>query len=277
MHDMEDFFEANRLNWNDRAPIHARSEMYALHRFTDDPEALSGVVTFDRPYLGDIDGSDIVHLQCHIGSDTISLARLGGRVTGLDQSEVSIAEAEKLFEATGTPGRFVVANVYDAVEALGATYDVVYTGVGAINWLPSITRWAEVVAALLRPGGRLYIRDGHPMAYALDDERDDDQLALKYPYFEHADPLIWDEAETYTDGDASVMTHTRQYEWAHGLAEIVMAVIDAGLVLDGLYEHRGLEWQMLPHMMVHDGLFHLPEHQRELAPMMFSLMATKPT
>ena len=273
----ETYFEANRLNWNDRAAIHARSQMYALHRFTDDPELLSGTVAFDRDRLGDLSGLDAVHLQCHIGTDTISLARLGARVTGLDQSEVSIAEAERLFAATGTEGRFVVANVYDAVEALGTTYDLVYTGVGAISWLPSITRWGEVCAALLEPGGRVFIREGHPVAQALDDERDDDALVLKYPYFETGQPMRWDEALTYTDGDTSQMEHTVSYNWAHGLAETVMALVDAGLTFEGLWEHREIEWQMLPHMTQSpEGKWLLPEHQRDLAPMMFTLIARKP-
>jgi 2-polyprenyl-3-methyl-5-hydroxy-6-metoxy-1,4-benzoquinol methylase len=200
---MEEYFEANRLNWNDRAEIHARSEMYAIDRFTDDPEAIGGTVAFDRPHLGDLAGASVVHLQCHIGTDTISLARLGAKVTGLDLSEASIAEAEKLFAVTGTPGRFVIANVYDAVDALGETYDVVYTGVGAVNWLPSIRRWAEVVASLLKPGGRLYIREGHPMASTLDDDRPDEELVVKYPYFETEAPMVWDEQVTYTDGDTA--------------------------------------------------------------------------
>jgi SAM-dependent methyltransferase len=273
---MDEYFDANRRNWNDRAVIHARSDMYALHRFVDDPEAIGGTVAFDRGYLGDLAGASVVHLQCHIGTDTISLARLGAEVTGLDLSEASIAEAEKLFAATNTPGRFVIANVYDAVEALGTTYDLVYTGVGAINWLPSIRRWAEVVASLLNPGGRLYIREGHPMASTLDDERGDDALVVKYPYFETEEPMVWDEQATYTDGDTSGITSTRQYEWAHGLGETVMAVVDAGLVLDGLYEHRSIPWKMLPHMIAEGRNFLLPAHQRDLVPLMFSLLASKP-
>ncbi len=114
------------------------------------------------------------------------------------------------------------------------------------------------------------------MFYALDDERDDGRLVLRYPYFEQDEPMMWDEQVTYTDGDTSGMEHTRQYEWNHGLGETVMAVLDAGLVIDGLWEHRGLEWPMLPQMVVEGNQYVLPDHQRELVPVMFGLMASKP-
>lgn len=271
---MDDYFDANRRNWNDRARVHAASRLYDMGRF-DDPDVLSSVVDFDRRYLGDIAGLDVVHLQCHIGSDTISLARLGARVTGLDISEESIVEAQRLFARTGTTGRFVVANVYDAVEALDATYDVVYTGVGALNWLPDITRWGRVVAALLRPGGRLIVRDFHPMAYSLA-ETTDGTLRLEYPYFETTRPLSWDDGVTYSDvPDGMAITNTRQYEWGHGLAETHNALTSAGLVVTTFEEHRGLEWQMLPHMVLEGGLWYLPPEQRDLCPMMFVFVAEK--
>lgn len=140
------FIEQNRLNWNDRAALHARPTTgYRLDRFRDDRTLLSDVVDFDRRYLGDLTGLRVLHLQCHIGTDTLSLARLGADVTGLDQSEVSLDSARELFESVDTSGRFVQSNVYDAVETLaGDRFDLVYTGVGSLNWLPDIARWGQV-------------------------------------------------------------------------------------------------------------------------------------
>ncbi|MEM6708290.1 MAG: class I SAM-dependent methyltransferase [Pseudomonadota bacterium] len=273
MTDQTGYFSANRANWNDRAVVHARSEMYALERFHADPAHLSDVVRFDRQALGDLTGERAVHLQCHIGSDTLSLARLGANVCGVDQSEASLAVARELFVATETEGAFFEANVYDARDVLTGTFDLVYSGVGALNWLPSISRWATTVASLLRPGGRLFLREGHPMLWALGDTTDG-SLVVEYPYFETADPLVFDEEETYT-GPGKVLTHTRTYEWNHGLAEIVTAVMQVGLTLETLVEHDGCEWQALPHMTLEGTQYKLPPEQRALVPLMYTLTAKK--
>ena len=162
---MADYRDVNRASWDERVPAHAASPDYAVARFTDDPAFLSGVVTFDLPRLGDIAGLDGVHLQCHIGTDTVSLARLGARMTGLDFSPAALEQGRRLAAATGLEVDFVESDLYGAPEALGTErFDLVYTGIGAICWLPDIRRWAGVVATLLRPGGRLFMREGHPDA-----------------------------------------------------------------------------------------------------------------
>src|SRR4051794_736395 len=191
---MSDYRAVNRANWDDRAPAHAASAGYSIEKFVADPAHLSEVVRFDLPRLGDITGSRAVHLQCHIGTDTLSLARLGATVTGLDFSPRSLEQARRLAMRAGPPVRYVESDVYQAVDALGGeTFDLVYTGVGALCWLPDITRWAQTVAALLRPGGRLFIREGHPVLWAVDYERADDLMALELPYFEQAEPLVLEE------------------------------------------------------------------------------------
>ena len=188
---MEDYRTLNRANWDERAPAHAASPDYAVDRFANDPAFLSDVVRFDLPLLGDIAGLRGVHLQCHIGTDTISLARLGASMTGLDFSPAALAQARSLAERTGDDATFVEADVYDAVGVLGAgAFDLVFTGIGALCWLSSIRRWADVVAGLLRPGGRLFIREGHPMLWALEDTRADSLLVVEYPYFERAEPQV---------------------------------------------------------------------------------------
>ena len=269
-----EYFEANRHNWNERATIHADSATYNIDAFLSEPTHLSGVVSFDRPYLGNLSGLSAIHLQCHIGTDTLSLARLGADVSGLDQSEESISKARQLFADTNTPGRFEIANVYDAPTVLRQRYDLVYTGVGALNWLPSIDRWAQVVSELLNPGGRLYLREGHPMLQTLADTTDG-SLRLQYPYFETQEPMVFDESGTYT-GDDITITNTRTYEWNHGLGEVVMALLRRGMVLETLDEHDGLEWKMFPHMVLEDGLYKLPSAQRSMVPMMYTLIVKRP-
>jgi SAM-dependent methyltransferase len=246
---MEDYRTLNRASWDERAPAHAASPDYAVERFVADPGFLSDVVRFDLPLLGDIAGLRGVHLQCHIGTDTISLARLGASMTGLDFSPAALAEASSLAGRTGDDARFVEADVYDAASVLGAAaFDLVFTGIGALGWLPSVRRWAGVVADLLRPGGRLFIREGHPMLWALDDSRADDLIVVDFPYFERAEPQVWDEGGTYVQTDV-VFTHNRTHEWNHGLGEIVTALLDAGMELTGLTEHDSVPWEALPGKM----------------------------
>src|SRR6185503_3519027 len=221
---MDKYRAVNLRNWESRVPVHAGSRDYDLAGLSADPNRLSRVVAFDQPWLGDLTGLDVVHLQCHIGTDTVSLARLGGRVTGVDFSPGALAVARELATASGVEVRFVESELYSAPSALDQQFDLVYTGVGALNWLPDIAGWARVVAAVLRPGGRLYIRDGHPMLNTLHDGIDDHELRVTLPYFEgHA--LRWVNEVTYTDGDP--IASPEQYEWNHGLGETVQAVIDA--------------------------------------------------
>ena len=246
---MTDYRALNKASWDERAPAHAASPDYAVERFASDPEFLSDVVRFDLPLLGDIAGLRGVHLQCHIGTDTISLARLGASMTGLDFSPVAVAEAARLAARTGDDARFVEADVYDAVSVLGAgRFDLVFTGIGALGWLPSVRRWAGVVAGLVRPGGRLFIREGHPMLWSLDDAREDDLIVVDYPYFEREEPLVPDDGGTYVQTDA-VFTHNTTHEWNHGLGEIVTALLDAGMSLTGLTEHDSVPWEALPGKM----------------------------
>ncbi len=275
-HDTPDYIRLNRPNWDERAPAHAASQGYALDRFASDPAHLSHVVRFDLPRLGDVAGLDLVHLQCHIGSDTVSLARLGARVTGLDFSPASIEQARRLAPAAGVEAEFVVADVYDAVTVLGAErFDVVYTGVGALCWLPDVRRWAGVVAALLRPGGRLHLREGHPMLWALGDARPDGTIPLEYPYFERAEGTVFDEPGTYVDTEAG-FTSTTTVEWNHGLAEIVTALAEQGMRLTALVEHDSVPWRAFPGWMTEDdaGEWRLTDRPERLAAT-YTLQAVK--
>ena len=276
---LDEYRLANQRNWDSRAPVHAASKLYNLDKFVADPQHLSSVVEFDRDYIGDVTDKSLVHLQCHIGTDTLSWARLGAQVTGLDFSATSLEIARDLAERAGIDARFVEAELYDAPQVLaGEQFDIVYTGVGSLGWLPDIRGWARVVAELLAPGGTLLIREGHPMMWALDETRTDDQLVVTLPYFEHAEPLRWDEDETYSDNPTGIaMEHTVVYDWNHGLGEILTAVLDAGLTIRTFVEHRELEWQAWPLWELDEstGRYRLPEHLRDRVPAMYTLVATK--
>jgi SAM-dependent methyltransferase len=268
--------EANRANWDDRVSIHWQPDAYDAPGFIADPQRISGVVGRDRDagFLPDLAGKRLVHLQCHFGMDTLSLARLGADVTGVDFSGAAIAAARRLSDESGTPGRFIQCDVYEAPSVLAETFDIVYSGVGALNWLPSVRRWAEVVSALLVPGGRLILREGHPVLWSLDWLEGDERLVIRFPYFETDQPVTWDDEATYSG--AGTIEHTRTYEWNHGIGEVLGALTAAGLRLESFDEHRELEWKGTPHMLLgDDGLYRLPEHQRDLVPLMYSLGAVK--
>jgi len=272
---VDDYRTMNRASWDERAPVHAASPFYDVDSFVADPAALSPVVRFDRPRLGDVAGLRGVHLQCHIGTDTISLSRLGARMTGLDFSGAAIAEARGLASRIGADTEFVQADAYDAVDVLGAAqFDLVFTGIGALCWLPDIRRWASVVAALLKPGGRLFIREGHPMLSAVDEE--DGRIVVVYPYFERPEPTVFGDQSSYVETDVSFQ-HTVSHMWNHGLGEIVTALLDEGMTVTQLVDHDTAPWEALPGQMEQVGEFkewRLIDRPWRL-PLTYTLQATK--
>jgi SAM-dependent methyltransferase len=271
------YLAVNRAGWDERAPAHARSVTYGVQRFATDPTFLSDVVRFDVPRLGDVSGLRGVHLQCHIGTDTISLARLGATMTGLDFSAAALAEARDVAASAGVSVEFVLSDVYGALDVLEAeAYDLVFTGIGALCWLPEVRRWADVVAGLLKPGGRLFIREGHPMLWALDDTRTDGVVALGYSYFETAEPLVTEEGGTYVETETE-FEHNVAHSWNHGLGELVTALLDNGLQITGLEEHESIPWDGLPGAMSlgEDNEYRLSDRPERLAAS-YTLQARKP-
>ena len=265
---------SNLANWEDRVPLH--EESYGIDAF-DDPDHLSGVVRTDlaalQPFLprGSVDGLDVCHLQCHIGTDTVSLARAGARVTGVDFSPGALRSAAALAERIGVEASWVETDVLEAREAVPGDFDLVYTSIGTINWLPDLDRWAAQVAGLLRAGGTFYIRDGHPALYAIDEHAE--SLQLRYAYFRGSEAQVWDDATTYS-GDGTV-AHARTYQWAHPLSDVVNALIGAGLRILRLDEHATLPWRFSPRMVeVPDG-FAWPEGERDRVPCTFTIVARK--
>ena len=275
------YYEANLARWDESVSIHAASDGYDLAGFLRGEKTLYPLETDE---VGDVRGKALLHLQCHFGMDTLNWARLGARVTGLDFSGAAIDRARQLAVQIGiNDATFVRANVYDAADVVHHQFDVVYTGIGALCWLPDIRRWARVVAKLLKPGGFLYVYEGHPMLWAMDSEREDHELGVKFPYFENERPNSWVEDTTYVDGPP--LKNQQSFDWNHGLGEIVTALIDAGLRIDFLHEHREVVWQALPWMIRTDGdsnakgyvrrtAWQLPAEQRDRCPLMYSLKAT---
>jgi SAM-dependent methyltransferase len=270
---MDEFIAANRMNWADRAKLHSTDTtgMYSIAKVIAGGDSLHAI---EAGEVGDVAGRRLVHLQCHIGLDTISLASRGALATGLDFSDEAIEAARGFARRAGREVRFVQSDIYDAPVALGKTYEIAYVTWGAIYWLPDIFRWAKVVADLLEPGGFLYLAESHPATLCL--EQIEGRLVPHYAWRTARDvPIVTDEPITYT-GDARPLTHTRTYEWIHPLSEIVTALMQAGLTLAWLHEHELLPYRLFPMMEPDElpALFRLPDSQPRLA-LSFSLKATK--
>jgi SAM-dependent methyltransferase len=259
--------DANRAMWDERVPIHVASTFYDVEGFVAGRTQLR---SFEPDELGDVRGLDLVHLQCHFGLDSLDWARRGARVTGLDFSPEAVDAARRLATRCGIDADFVQADVYDAVDALGGrTFDVVYTGIGALIWLPDIHRWAEVVARLLRPGGRLYLVEFHPLVWVFGDE----DLTFRWSYFQR-EPAVWDEPGTYADRNAATV-HNLSYEWHHTMGDVVTAVADVGLRIHRLVERPTLFDQRWPFLVQHGSQdWRLPDGMPAI-PLSYSVLATK--
>ncbi len=265
---LDKYRAANRARWDEAVAIHAASAFYGVDRFLAGESTL---LPLDRESVGPVAGKTLLHLQCHFGLDTLSWARAGASVTGLDFSAAAIAQARALAAQAGLAARFIEAELYDAPSVLEEQFDIVYVNLGALTWLPDVRGWAQVAAGFVRPGGLFYLHEVHPMLYTIDDERSD-LLAVRYPYFEQREPLHFEGAADYASERAS-FEHTATYEWSHGLGEIVNALIAAGLAIESLDEHDWTVYRALPGMNeTSPGVWRLPGNPIPLA---FSLRARK--
>lgn len=256
--------DLNRSWWDERVPLHVASDFYDVDGFKAGANRLR---PFELEEVGDVSGRSLVHLQCHFGLDTLSWARLGAQVTGLDFSTPAVEAARSVAAETGLEAEFVNASLYDAETALGGRrFDIVYTGLGALNWLPDSKRWAQVVAQLVAPGGFLYLAEFHPFADVFADE----DLTVKYDYFQ-TEPFIFDDPGTYADLEAHT-EHNRTEEWQHPLGDVVSAVIEAGLTLELLHEH---DYTLAPRwpFLEQDGAAYRFPAGRPRLPLIYSLRA----
>ncbi|MBW4721917.1 class I SAM-dependent methyltransferase [Saccharothrix obliqua] len=261
-----EWLRLNRENWDDRTAVHAASDFYDLPGFRAGRSTLR---PFEQAEVGDVTGRRLLHLQCHMGQDTLSWARLGARVTGLDFSPAAVETARGLAAETGLAARFVVSDVHDARAALGGeAFDIVYTGFGALVWLPDVAEWARVVASLLADGGSLYLAEFHPLLYVLGD----DGRTVEYDYFQ-TEGETFDHDRTYTDGPK--LTRTVSVQWHHPMGSILTALVGAGLRLEFLRERAWSPFPILPALVrVGPEEYRFPPG-RPGVPLTYSLRATK--
>jgi ubiquinone/menaquinone biosynthesis C-methylase UbiE len=272
----ETSFADNRRLWDAWTTVHRDGDFYDLAGFRAGGVRLR---EHEIEAVGDVTGQRLLHLQCHFGIDTLSWARLGAEVTGVDFSPAAVTLARELAAELGFPSaRFIESNVYDLPDVLDETFDVVYTSRGVLGWLPDIGAWARVVGRYVRPGGRFFITEIHPIAQAFENEGvAAGELRLAYPYWEHEVPLVFEVKGSYADPSADV-GEQREHGWDHGLGEIVTALIEAGLRIERLEEHPYLEWStdFLVESATGSETWVLPPGTPGSMPLSFSLLATKP-
>lgn len=275
--DRAGLFADNRANWDDRAALHEASG-YGIDELVADPARISPELAQDTERLGDLRGLDVIHLQCHLGTDTVGLTRLGARrMVGVDLSGESVRRARGIARRCRAEIEYVEANVYDARGAVDGDFDLVYTSIGVLCWLPDVAAWARVIASLLRPGGRVLVRDDHPMSMTIDEDTSHG-LRVTQPYFQREAPLTWDEASSYAEAadDAPEITHGASHQWNHSIGEILTALLEAGLVLDSFEETPYAAWMPWPDLMVADGDRYRLAEEPDRMPLQFVLTAHRP-
>lgn len=266
---MSEHLEINRAWWDEKVSFHAKSGFYDVETFKAGKLTL---MDLEREELGDVVGKSLLHLQCHFGLDTLSWARLGAQVTGVDFSAAGIAMADSLSREVGVEANFVCSDIYDLPRALSGRFDIVFTSYGVLCWLPDLRRWAEVIAHFLEPYGTFYIAEIHPFASVFYDGEDAEDLEVHYPYFHDAQPMRFENQGSYASGGSTGTCHVT-YEWAHSLGDVVNALISAGLHIEFLHEFPYACYRMFPFLKQdRDGWWRLKE-KRGSIPMTFSLKA----
>lgn len=268
---MDDALSANRRLWDERARAHYRSAFYDVEGFRRGASRLHRI---ELEEIGPVAGRNLLHLQCHFGLDTLSFARLGARVTGVDFSEVAIDQARQLASELRLDARFICADVLDLPASLTESFEIVYTSRGVLTWLSDLERWAAGIARGLRPGGLFYMFEEHPVAGTLDEAVP--ELRLEYPYFSRAEAKPYEVEGSYADRGLQ-FTEPFAYEWSHGLGEVLTSIAAAGLRIDFVHEFPFMSWQRMPSLVEREpGEWSLREGVSGELPLSFSLAAHRP-
>lgn len=258
------YFDINKSTWNERVALHLKSEMYNLQGFLAGENTLSYP---DMELLGDLRGKSLLHLQCHFGMDTLSLAREGAVATGVDFSETAIAQAHELSRETGIGADFVCSNIYNLPDVLEGTFDIVYTSYGVIDWLPDLDKWAALIYRYLKPGGKFIMVEFHPILWMFDNEFKN----IIYSYF-RAEPFIQSEG-SYTDNGSEAVSQT--INWSHSMAEPADALLRQGIQLTGIKEYLESPYNLFSNFVKTPSGGYQIKGMEGMIPMLYSLTGVK--
>jgi SAM-dependent methyltransferase len=267
---MKKYLKNNLAHWNELAPINVKSDSYNLSGFKKGKSSLKPI---EIEEVGNVSGKKLLHLQCHFGMDSMSWARQGAKVVGVDFSPKAIELAKAISKELKIDCRFICCNIYDLPNFLKEKFDIVFTSYGVLCWLPDLKKWGKLISHFLKPGGSFHLLETHPFNYVFDNERETKKLIVKFSYFHSPQPMKWENETAYADPKVKVKKPS--YEWTHSLGDIINALIQAGLKIEYLHEfpfcfhdhysfmHKGK-----------DGYWRL-KGKKETIPLMFSLKATK--
>lgn len=266
MSDNNKYFEANKDIWNKRVEINYNSDFYSNDNFLKTKNSLKSI---ELDLLGNLEGKDVLHLQCHFGQDTLSLANLGANLTGVDFSEEAIEKANHLAKITNLNSSFICCNIYDLPKNLNKTFDLIFTSYGTIGWLPDINKWGEIISHFLKPGGKFLIVEFHPFIWMFDEEIE----FLKYSYFHTEEPIAETSNGTYSDRNADIKMV--EYGWNHTLSDVAGALIKNNLEINTIMEYNYSPYDCFPNMTeIEKGKFVFKQFGKKL-PLVYSICATK--
>lgn len=259
------YIEVNKASWNKRTDVHLESEFYDVKGFIAGKTSLNEI---ELDLLGTIEGKSVLHLQCHFGQDTISLARLGAKVTGVDLSDRAIENANELAKKTNMPATFICCNIYDLPNHLEGQFDIVFTSYGTIGWLPDLDKWAQIVARFLKPKGKFLFVEFHPVVWMFDDDFE----RIGYSYF-NTGAILETESGTYADKKAPI---TSEYiMWNHGISEVVNNLVKNGLTINSLDEFDYSPYNCFGKTIEFEPKKFRIAHLENKIPMVYAIMATK--
>jgi SAM-dependent methyltransferase len=261
----QQYFDANKEGWNKKATIHKDSVFYDVQSFKCGKSSLNKI---ELEELGEVRGKALLHLQCHFGMDTLSWAREGAIVTGIDFSDEAIKTAKELSAELNIPAKFICCNVYDTLQYIDSQFDIIFTSYGVINWLPDLDKWASIISSSLKPNGIFYMVEFHPVIWMMDD----DFQYIKYPY--HNEAVIEDE-QTGSYADRYSDTHYKEYSWNHGISEVLNALIKHGLTIGHFNEFNYSCYDCFNKTVLgNDGYWRIKGLENKI-PMMYSVKAVK--
>ncbi|GGK56136.1 MULTISPECIES: class I SAM-dependent methyltransferase [Flavobacteriaceae] len=259
------YIDINKKLWNQKTEIHYNSDFYDIDSFIKGKDSLNPV---EIGLLGKIKGKRILHLQCHFGQDTISLARHGALPTGIDFSENAIEKAKKLNESLDAKAKFIQSDIYNLPEILDEKFDIVFTSYGVIGWLPDMSKWAEIIKQYLKPGGEFIMVEFHPIVWMFSD----DFKQIEFNYMDSA-PIIEELEGTYTDRDAQIKE--KSVSWNHGLSTVIDSLIKTGLLITDFKEHNYSPYDCFENTVkIDDSKFQIRGLENKI-PMIYSLKAVK--